>query len=279
MLARPEIPANTNFLTLDIEEWYHADYPGLDLTQHRNRPTNLEALVDRLIALCARSKTLTTCFILGDVARRYPSVVRRLHEAGHEVASHGSHHLPVHAMTPAQFEADLADSCDVLESLTGRKVLGFRAPSFSVRQEMLSWYYGALEARGLKYSSSVFPGKTFLYGIPDAPQEPHYAAQGSLFVEFPMPVIRLPGLHLGLYPRLFPASIMRRKILSENRRNRPVVLYLHPREIDPHQLRLPLSPMLKLIHYWGIRSCEREVGALLASLPGRFRRLADVLPG
>src|SRR5450432_445888 len=139
MLA-PKIPANTNFLTLDIEEWYHADYPGLDLSSQRTQPTNLEALIDQLIALCARNNVLTTCFVLGDVAARYPAAVRRLHQAGHEIASHGGHHQPVHSMTPAQFAADLGESCDALERLTGEKVLGFRAPSFSVRQENLPWY-------------------------------------------------------------------------------------------------------------------------------------------
>jgi hypothetical protein len=129
-----------NFLTFDIEEWYHVNYQGIDTTSYQGCATNLESLVDRLIDICGEHGVRTTCFVLGAVGKQTPSVVKKLHAHGHEIASHGSAHESVYAMTPDQFRADLQRSCAILESLTGEKILGFRAPSFSIRQETLPWF-------------------------------------------------------------------------------------------------------------------------------------------
>ena len=270
-----------NFLTFDIEEWYHVNYQGIDLSGYREKPTNLESLVDRLIDICGKHGVRTTCFILGDVGRQTPSIVKKLHAHGHEIASHGCAHESVYPMTPDQFGTDLQLSCDILENLTGEKVLGFRAPSFSIRRETLQWFYPALESLGLRYSSSVFPGKTFLYGIPDFPEHVHYPMVNGVtqkILEFPMPRIEFMGKQMGLYIRLFPAWMIRRKILTDNQRGRPVILYVHPREIDVDQPRLPLQGFEKLIHYWGIHKCEDKLRALLSDMPGRFCAFRDVLP-
>jgi len=268
-----------NFLTFDIEEWYHVNYQGIDMSRYRAEPTHLESLVDRLIEICGEHGVRTTCFILGDVGRQTPSVVKRLHASGHEIASHGYAHESIHPMTPDHFRVDLKLSCDILENLTGEKVLGFRAPSFSVKEETLPWFYPALESLGLRYSSSVFPGRTFLYGIPDFPQQVHYPVVNGVtqkILEFPMPRVEFMGKQMGLYFRLFPAWMIRRKIVKENRKGRPVILYLHPREIDVDQPRLPLHGFEKLIHYWGIRTCEDKLRAVLRDTPTRFIAFRDV---
>jgi polysaccharide deacetylase family protein (PEP-CTERM system associated) len=282
--AKPDTPdlQNRNFLTFDIEEWYHVNYRGIDSSGYREQPTNLEPLVDRLIDICGQYGIRTTCFILGVVGTRTPSVVKKLHAHGHEIASHGSAHASVHPMTPEEFCADVKLSCDILENLTGDKVIGFRAPSFSVKEETLPWFYPALESLGMRYSSSVFPGQTFLYGIPDFPEYVHYPVANGVkqkVLEFPMPCLKFMGKHMGLYFRLFPAWMIRRKILTDNRRGRPVILYLHPREIDVDQPRLPLHGFEKLIHYWGIRGCEAKLRAVVGGMPNRFCAFRDVLPG
>jgi peptidoglycan-N-acetylglucosamine deacetylase len=269
-----------NFLTFDIEEWYHVNYEGVDMSRYHGQPTHLESLVDRLIDICGQHEVRTTCFILGDVGRRTPAVVKRLHANGHEIASHGYAHESVHPMTPEGFRADLKLSCDVLENLTGEKVLGFRAPSFSIRQDTLQWFYPVLESLGLRYSSSVFPGQTFLYGIPDFPQHVHYPVVSAVtqkILEFPMPRVEFMGKQMGLYFRLFPAWMILRKILTDNRVGRPVILYIHPREIDVDQPRLPLHGFEKLIHYWGIRTCEAKLRAVLCAMSSRFCAFRDVL--
>lgn len=171
-------------------------------------------------------------------------------------------------------------SCDVLENITGEKVLGFRAPAFSVKRETLRWYYPVLEELGLSYSSSIFPGQTFLYGIPDFPEYPHRPVVDGVLqriVEFPMPRIRLLNKDLGLYIRLFPAWTIRRRMAAGNKAGRPAILYVHPREIDMAQPRIPLPFFQGLIHYWGIRTCERKLASLMTNSPGRFSTFRDCL--
>jgi polysaccharide deacetylase family protein (PEP-CTERM system associated) len=265
----------TNFLTLDIEEWYHANYSGMAPPASAGE-TNLEPLVDRLIALCAPRSVRTTCFVLGSVARAKPSVVRKLHAAGHEIASHGYGHELVYAMGRERFAEDLRASLDLLAGITGERALGYRAPSFSVRAETLPWFYDALEEAGVRYSSSVFPGKTFLYGVPGFPDRIHrpvVAGRQRAVLEFPVPAVRIAGRQMGLYVRLFPAWAIRRRIARDNAAGKPVILYAHPREIDPGQPRLELSFPRRVIHYWGIRGCEAKLRAIVAA--AEFGRMGD----
>jgi polysaccharide deacetylase family protein (PEP-CTERM system associated) len=267
-----------NFLTFDIEEWYHANYSGMGRSAYPGE-THLEALTGRLIELCAERGVLTTCFVLASVAREKPQVVKMLHAAGHEIGSHGCSHELVHAQGPQRFREDLAASVALLEDLIGEKVLGYRAPSFSVTRETMSWFYPALERAGLRYSSSVFPGRTFLYGIPDFPARVHRPmidGKESGIVEFPLPLTHLFGKQMPLYIRLYPAWAIARRLAEENRAGRPVVLYLHPREIDPHQPRLDLPFIQARIHYWGIRSCESKLRSVLRA--AAFGRMRDALP-
>ena len=266
-----------NFLTFDIEEWYHANYEGLDQVR-QPRETHLEALVERLIDLCAERQVRTTCFVLGSVAEAKPGIVRKLHRAGHEIASHGYGHELVYPMGPARFAEDLRVSCDILEALSGEKVLGYRAPSFSVTREALPWYYDALETAGLTYSSSVFPGRTFLYGVPDFPDRIHapvLSGRRRNIVEFPVPVVRIAGKQMGLYIRLFPGWAIARRMARENRAGKPVVLYVHPREIDPQQPRLELPFFQSVIHYWGIQGCEAKLRFILKH--AQFGRMKDAV--
>jgi len=272
---------SANLLTFDVEEWYHANYDGCGPAPSAAESTHLEAMTDRLLDLCARHDVKSTFFVLGCVAEAKPSIVRAIHAAGHEVASHGYGHQSVRSLSPEEFRADLERSCGILEGITGQRVRAYRAPSFSVTAETLGWFYEALEANGILCSSSVFPGRTFLYGIPGFPERIHYPAVNGREVrvlEIPMPRVRLFGRDLGLYVRLFPTWFLRSRIERDNRAGRPVTLYVHPREIDPDQPRLALPWSVALIHYWGIAGCERKLNALLASLPGRFRRVCDLLP-
>jgi polysaccharide deacetylase family protein (PEP-CTERM system associated) len=269
-----------NFLTWDVEEWYHANYEGVDSSAYRGQATNLEPLVDRIVELCGRYGVRTTCFVVGTVAEEKPAVVRKLHAAGHEIASHGYAHGIVHPMSPREFRADLDRSRKLLEDLTGTPVIGFRAPSFSVRKETLSWFYPVLEEAGIRYSSSVFPGQTFLYGVPGFPRTIHYPVidgRRSAVLEIPVPLLRLCGHDAGLYVRFFPGWYIRRTVERENAQGRPVVLYVHPREIDPDQPRLALTRMQGLIHYWGISTCYRKLDGVLRELPGGFQQMGDLV--
>jgi polysaccharide deacetylase family protein (PEP-CTERM system associated) len=269
-----------NFLTFDIEEWYRVNYQGADSRALTCPPGWMERLTEKLLEICAESKCKSTFFVLGSVAEGYPQVVRQIAAAGQEVASHGCQHKAVFSMTPADFEEDLRRSCGTLESLTGQAVRGFRAPSFSVTRETLPWFYETLEKVRLSYSSSVFPGKTFLYGIPDFPYRVHRPVidgRQTGITEFPVTRVDFAGKTIGLYVRMFPASFLERQIRRENKAGRPAMLYVHPREIDPDQPRLKLQWPQSFIHYFGVRGCEQKLRRLLRTAPAPFLSIGEAL--
>jgi polysaccharide deacetylase family protein (PEP-CTERM system associated) len=258
------------FVTFDIEDWYHANYAGMPTPASGSLRSNFPQNVARLIDICARLRIHATCFVLGEMGEKFPRVIGDLHAAGHEIASHGYAHKLVYSMTPGEFTEDVARSCRILEDITGNKVLGFRAPSWSVRQENLGWYYEALEALGLVYSSSIYPGHTFLYGIEGFPERAHYpviAGRPTTILEIPVPVTRLlhkkVGYSGGFYLRFFPAFFIGRQLDRALAAGTTPFVYLHPREIDIDQPRLKLSFLNRAIHYWGIRGCERKLEQVL----------------
>jgi len=267
-----------NFITFDIEEWFHANYEGLDTSQYRGISTNLESNVDRLIDICDGYGVKSTCFILGDVAKNKPYVVKKLFEAGHEIASHGSSHKLIYPMTPEEFRADLKASSDRLEQITGQKVVGFRAPSWSVKREMLGWFYEVLAEEGFLYSSSVYPAKNTIFGIPNFPDIPHYPTSNPV-LEIPQSVMNFFGNKVGYagggYLRFFPTWLIKQQIRKNNKEGKPVFIYAHPREIDIHQPRLKLGVMDDYFHYQGIGGCEEKLSSLLEEFKQSFIRMDE----
>lgn len=267
-----------NFLTFDIEEWFHANYEGIDLSAYDSGSTNLETNVDRLIDICAEHDVKSTCFILGSVAEQKPHVVKKLFDAGHEIASHGTAHKLIYPMSPDEFRADIQVSSDLLEQITGQKVVGFRAPSWSVKRETLPWFYEILAQEGFIYSSSVYPAKHSLFGIPDFPSVPHYPLSQSV-LEIPQSVMNLFGNSVGYagggFLRFFPTWLIRREIQKKNRRGEPVFIYLHPREIDIHQPRLELKGFDEFFHYQGIAGCEQKLATLMDTFGESFIRMDE----
>jgi polysaccharide deacetylase family protein (PEP-CTERM system associated) len=267
-----------NFLTFDIEEWFHANYEGLDSSGFNSQSTNLESNVDRLIDMCAVYDVKSTCFVLGDVACDKPNVVRKLFDAGHEIASHGSSHKLIYTMTPQEFHVDLKNSTDTLEQITGQKVVGFRAPSWSVKREMLQWFYEFLGQEGLTYSSSVYPARHSLFGIEDFTMSPHYPTHNNV-LEIPQHLMSFFGSKIGYagggFLRFFPTWLIKQQIHKANSDEKSVFLYLHPREIDIHQPRLPLGLVDGYFHYQGIAGCEEKFSSLIKEFKENFVRMDE----
>ena len=284
IVIRRSDPYCYNFLTFDIEEWFHANFSGVDFKNYSGVSIDLEKNVDRLIDICAENGVLSTCFILGSVAESKPQIVKKLHRAGHEIASHGFDHELVYNMTREKFKDDLKRSCAVIEDTTGEKVLGFRAPCWSIKKENFSWYYPVLEEAGLKYSSSVYPAYTFLYGIPDFPKKalhPLVAGKETKILEIPAPVMNVLGKDFGFsggfYLRFLPGWLIKRVMQNCNQRGEPIFIYLHPREIDIKQPKLKLPLLEDFIYYWGINSCEKKLRQIIMSFRGSFITIKDFL--
>lgn len=262
-----------NFLTFDIEEWYHANYEGYEpKASWLRETTHLEALTDVLLAYCDRVGAKTTFFVVGEVAKKYPHMVRRIASGGHELASHSFHHELVHSMGPQKFFEDLKKTKQLIEDISNQPVVGFRAPSWSVTKSSLKWYYSALKKAGYSYSSSIFPIQTFLYGIPGAKTTPHTVAHSLL--EIPCSTANFLGKRIGFsggaYMRFLPLKILQGLVNQVNSTGTPVVFYLHPREIDVLQPVLDLPLQERLIHYYGVNTCSKKLCTVLSSQASSF---------
>lgn len=271
-----------NFLTFDIEEWYHANYDDVDVNKYKGIKTNLEYSVNQLLDICENNGVKSTCFILGNLAKEKPHIVKNIYNQGHEVASHSFAHKLVYTMKPNEFKEDLRISCDILEQITGEKVLGFRAPSWSIKQEQLDWFYDILAEQGLIYSSSVYPAYTYLYGIENFPQYPHRPivnGKEKSILEIPQSVTKFLGKDLGFaggfYLRFFPKWFIKNVIKNKNTHGESVFIYLHPREIELNQEKIDLKALENFIHYHGIENCEKKLTSLVENFSSTFVRMDE----
>jgi polysaccharide deacetylase family protein (PEP-CTERM system associated) len=222
-----------------------------------------------------------TFFVVGQIAEYNPAVVRSIHRAGHEVASHGWDHRRLHEMTAASFRRDVRQAKDALEQVTGAAVVGYRAPTFSIVRRT-AWAIDVLAELGVLYDSSIYPVRHDRYGIPDAPRTP-FLALGSnrAILEIPPATLRVLGANIpvggGGYFRLLPLAAMGCAVRQIRRACSPpvVMLYFHPWEFDPEQPRLPLRRLNRFRTYVGINRARGRLSELLTR--HRFGRAVDVL--
>jgi polysaccharide deacetylase family protein (PEP-CTERM system associated) len=275
----------TVILSFDVEEHYRIEAAAGLTVQDSVRADYARRMEDRtrliLDRLAARSVP-ATFFVVGEIARSHPGLIRDIAAAGHEIGSHSWDHSRVHRFDPASFRDDLRKSKDALEQAGGKPVTGFRAPTFSVVRET-GWAVDVLAECGFSYDSSIFPIRHDRYGIPNAPRSPFRAAgRERTILELPPATYRLFGQNLpvagGGYFRLFPPAVMRAGIRQLGAKTVPPVamLYFHPWEFDPDQPRLPLRTLSRWRTYVGI---GKSVGRLerLMNQPYTFRRALDLV--
>lgn len=271
------IEAAQSALTIDFEDWYQGlEIPHTDWGQYEDR---IGRSGRRLLELLAAQGVRATFFVLGYVAERHPALVREIQAAGHEIGTHGYSHTLVYRQTPALFREELTRSVRVLEDLTGRQVLGHRAPFFSITKESL-WALDIIRDLGLRYDSSIFPVKNYRYGIEDAPRWPHeFEGNGRPLAEFPITTWRVLGLNLpvagGAYFRIYPYSFTRLALRAVARSGKPMVFYLHPWEIDADHPRIPLPRRIAATHYFNLGATEGRLRRLLRDF--RFATMSEVL--
>ena len=275
-------PLPLNAMSVDVEEYFHAS--ALDAVAPREDWTRLPSRVvpttQALLELFASRDVRATFFVLGWVADRYPTLVRDIAAAGHEIASHGYWHQIVYTLAPDDFREDVRRSRATLEDLSGQAVLGYRAPSFSITRQSL-WALDVLLEEGYRYDASIVPVRHDRYGIPDAPRHTYTLERpGGTLVEVPPSTIRIAGQNLavagGGYFRLLPYGWTRAGLARLTRRERrPAIFYLHPWEIDTDQPRLPVGLATRLRHYGNLGRTAGRLARLLDEF--RFGAVADVL--
>jgi polysaccharide deacetylase family protein (PEP-CTERM system associated) len=260
-----------NALSVDIEDWFQVG--AFETTIRREDWDGLQSRVegntDAVLALFAEADVRATFFTLGWVAARYPALIRRIADAGHEVASHGWDHVRVFTMTPEHFAADLLRTRKVLEDASGTRVTGYRAPSFSI-DARTPWAHRLLADAGYSYSSSVAPVVHDHYGWPDAPRFAFHPVRGSGLVELPVTTARFAGRTLaaggGGFFRLLPFAFSRWAFEQANGAGQPGIFYFHPWEIDPGQPRVAKAPLRsKLRHYTNLTVMASKLKRMMAA--------------
>jgi polysaccharide deacetylase family protein (PEP-CTERM system associated) len=247
-------------LTIDVEDWFHIlDCPQAPPLSHwSSMESRVEPNTDRILETLVRHQVKATLFWLGWVAERHKSLVCRCRTAGHEIASHGYAHLLPYQVGEKRFRKDIEKARKVLEDVTGSAVNGFRAPGFGITAEA-TWTFDVIREAGYMYDSSLFPSSRGHGGMTTAPLGPHLIKTrfGGL-PEIPMSMVNILGRRVNLfgggYLRISPVWLIRWGIRRLHARAQPLVVYLHPREIDPDHPRLPLGPIRYFKSYVNLKS-------------------------
>ena len=291
MVQRMAGTGRLNGLSIDVEEWFHAELVRRFVQPDRGqRPPERRAAwaIEPILLLLGRYEVKATFFVVGDVLRHESALIQRLWEEGHEIGCHGWSHRPLWGLDPEQFERELTEfDAAATAVLPVNEVIGFRAPTFSL-DERSAWALDLLRARGYRYDSSIFPMRTGLYGVdgcPPGPYRPTAAeltrdhAEGDL-IEFPMAVYRAGGFQIpvagGFYLRAIPTGILANLLGRINAGGTPFALYLHPWEADAGTPRVErMGALQRWATYHNSERVLSKLEYLLQSF--RFAPLRQVL--
>ena len=258
-----------NAMSVDVEDYFQvsAFEPYIKKSLWDSLEHRVEQNTRKILDVFAEHSTKATFFTLGWVAERYPSIVKQIVNEGHELACHGYEHIRITEQTPEQFRLDINRSKKILEDLSGKEVIGYRAASYSINSKNL-WAHDVLLEEGFKYSSSVYPVKHDLYGIPDAPRFCYKPIKNSDFLEIPITTVRIGNKNVpcggGGFFRFYPYFVSKWAYNKINKDKQSAIFYCHPWEIDPEQPRQrDLNLKTRFRHYLNLNKMERRIGNLL----------------
>lgn len=263
-------PGGTRCLfTVDVEDWFHipGSPKGQNVAEWRTLPSCVSKNFRDMLEIFAAKKVRVTCFFLGWVAEHFPELVREARDQGHEIACHGYSHGLAYEMTPKEFLDDIRKAKHIIEDITGSPVLGFRAPCFSCTQAT-PWFFEQLWQAGYRFDSSVFPAAHRFGGVETAEWGPgQIETKSGRISEYPISVVSVMGRPMcffgGGYLRLFPYPLIKKMAKQVLREGRPVIFYVHPREIDPGHPRLPMGPMGRFKSYVNLSTTRSKIEMIL----------------
>jgi len=259
-------------LSVDVEDYFQVEAFSRDVSRADwdRWPSRVVANTRRALDLCDRHGVKATYFVLGWVANKFPQLVREIHSRGHELACHSYWHRTVYSLTPQAFREDLRQAREAVEQAAGTRILGYRAPSWSITAKSL-WALDILAEEGFAYDSSIFPIRHDLYGIPGAERVPHRLAtpSGDL-TEFPPATVRIGGTNFpvagGGYLRILPLYYNQWSLRRLEREGAPaIVVYFHPWELDPDQPRIASRWRSRFRHHTNVAGMESRLSGLLSS--------------
>lgn len=269
----PSPQAQKIIFSVDVEDWFHIlDVQSLPAQSVWHRlPSRMESNFHRLLDIFTENNARVTCFFLGWVAEHFPSLVREAASRGHEIASHGYAHRLVYEMTGNEFYQDALRSKQLLEDISGTAILGYRSAGFSLTNRS-PWFFEKLAAAGYLYDSSVFPAARMHGGMAEACRVPFViGSDSSKIIEFPVSVVSLASKSMcffgGGYLRLSPYWLIRKMAAEVLHSGRPLIFYIHPREIDPSHPRLEMNLFRRFKSYVNLDGTEDKVRRILDEFP------------
>ncbi len=263
-----------NVISVDVEEYFHAANlePFIGPQRWHSVPSRVVASTERTLELFASGNARGTFFILGSTARRHPDLVRRIADAGHEIASHGYGHRLAYEQSPRSFYRDIVKSKRILEDISGKEVLGYRAPNFSIKEEN-AWAYDELIRAGYRYDSSLYPIWHPRYANTQRSLDAEIISRDSgQIAVFPLAVAeyQLFGRRLrvpvagGAYWRLFPRCLMKHGLSQINKNGKYFITYFHPWELDAGQpIVKGMGFLTRLRHYGGVECFDDTISYFL----------------
>lgn len=260
----------TSVFSVDVEDYFHVEAFSdvVSRSEWPDFPRRVDRNTHRILDLLAQHGVEGTFFILGWVAEELPELVREIARQGHEIACHSFWHRPVFQMSPEEFHEDSRKAKDAIEQVTGTPVFGYRAPSFSITRKSL-WALAILKDLGFTYDSSIFPVTHDFYGIPDGPRKPtRVRLSNGEMSEFPMTTFSVFGgrnlpVGGGGYLRILPYWYTQLGIRAADAQDVPLILYVHPWEIDADQPRIGGRAKSRLRHYTNLDKMERRLRRLM----------------
>lgn len=254
-------------MTVDLEDYFC----NLPMSQWNNYESRVVKTTKKILDLFKKYKVHATFFTIGKIAECYPELIEEIVSNGHEISSHGYSHTDIRKMDQKSFEEDLKKSLTILEKLSGEHVLGFRAPYFSITKENF-WVFNILK-KYLQYDSSIFPVRTPLYGLPNAPRyiyrlsdnDPLKNDENSNFIELPPATLKLSffgnlPIAGGFHLRLLPFWIIKLGIKKLNNSGFSAICFIHPHDLDPEKPRIKGYPLRA---YWGLKDAPKKFESLL----------------
>ena len=260
-----------NAMTVDVEDYFQvsAFEPYIKKSNWDNLEHRVAQNTHKILDIFSEYNTKATFFTLGWVADRYPALIKRIVTEGHELACHGYEHIRVTEQTPEQFRSDIKRTKKILEDLSGCPVNGYRAASYSINTDNNSWAHQILAEEGYKYSSSIYPVKHDLYGIPDAPRFCYNPIKNSDFLEIPITTIKMGKKNFpcggGGFFRFYPYFFSKWALKKINQENQSSIFYFHPWEIDPNQPKQSsINLKTRFRHYLNLHKMESRIHKLLS---------------
>jgi len=267
----------TNFMTVDLEDYY-CDLP---FSQWSKYDSKIEENTYRLLDLFDKYDAKATFFTLGYIGEKFPDLIKEIDRKGHEIGSHSYSHLDLRKNSKEKIEEDIVKSIDILEKIIGKKINGFRAPFFSLDRNSF-WALEIIE-KYFKYDSSIFPTKTPLYGIPNAPrfqykpslENPIIEDQDGKIIEIPLSTYKFPlipniPIAGGFHLRFLPYFFIKKGIKKINSSSHQAMIYIHPKDLDEkmpkikeynwyyyHNLKGGLKKFEKLLQDFNFSSIEK----------------------